>query len=146
MKKRTFAVVMAVLAALTLTGQADRKAPQGKPLVKQAPVKKQQKTVMHGLKAAKDHGNGPVRAPTTDEDQALTGTAPSTPSTLKSGAVGGATVVLGDDAMADLVVEKQADGKLVTSCGAHGNKPHRHPHAKQPVRPARAVTPALETK
>ena len=122
MQMRTIVLTIAMVTGAAACGHAvNSPAPQAQTVI--APVG------ASGLKAAKDHGNGNLREPTDSEDAAL-GPNPSTgvTTTVRTGSVAGTTAILGDDMLSDLVVEKQADGSIKTSCGIRGE--HAHPHAQ----------------
>ncbi|HEY5936497.1 MAG TPA: hypothetical protein VIU61_17730 [Kofleriaceae bacterium] len=139
MKMKTLVLTIAMVTGTITIAHADR-AP-AKPAAKSQP-KKHKAPAASGLKAAKDHGKATLREPTDAEDAAL-GANPNTGvvTSVRPGAVAGTTAILGDEMLSDMVVEKQADGTLKTSCGVRGK--HAHPHRKaQPKLPTRA----LETK
>ena len=121
MQMRTIVLTIAMVTGAAACGHAV-KSPAPQPQTVEAPVG------ASGLKAAKDHGNGPLREPTDDEDAAL-GPNPSTGVTtvVRAGSVAGTTAILGDDMLSDLVVEKQADGSMKATCGVRGEHPHPHP-------------------
>ena len=121
MQMRTIVMTIAMTGAAAC-GSTTVKAPAPQTQVVKAPVG------ASGLKAAKDHGNGKLREPTDTEDAAL-GPNPSTgvTTTVRTGSVAGTTAILGDDMLSDLVVEKQADGSLKTTCGIRGEHAHPHP-------------------
>jgi hypothetical protein len=108
--------------------------PKAAAAVKKYKAEKGKKKILitSGLKAAKDGNGGDLRAPSAEEDAALATRAAAT-TTLRVNRDGSLTGVLGEEFMSDLVVTRNADGTLSTTCGQTG---HVHGDAK----------PALEVK
>ena len=74
-----------------------------------------------GIKAGKDSETGELRAPTAEEDQALTDGRQTTRETVVLlRADGSATAILGDEFMQDTVAMKKADGSIATFEVPHG--------------------------
>ena len=87
-----------------------------------------------GIKGGKDSDTGELRAPTAEEDQALTSGRQKTRETvLLLRADGSATAILGDEFMQDTVAVKRPDGSIATFDVPHGTT-------------LPAAAPAAETK
>ncbi len=145
MQMRMIVLTIAMVTGTAAIGHAERTAKPATKAAAKQPAPKVKSPVASGVKAAKDHPNAKLRELTDAEDAAL-GPNPSTGvvTTVRAGSVAGTTAILGDDMLSDLVVAKQPDGSLKSTCGSRGK--HRHPHPQQ--KPARAIAApqALETK
>jgi hypothetical protein len=74
-----------------------------------------------GMKAAKDD-DGRLRAPTKEEEAALSAPSSAGPvrvTTVRVNDDGSVIATLGDEMMSDLVAVKGADGKITTGCTPH---------------------------
>ena len=141
MRIKTMMISMAMVASATLVAHAEPKlTPKAAAAVKQArEAKPITRVPVAGLKAAKDPGAKTVRKPTRAEDAAL-GTTPVTPTTVTVNPNGSVTAFLGDEHLSDLVVVKQADGSLATTCTTRGHDHTVEAKAKRATRVQKSET------
>jgi hypothetical protein len=139
MTLKTITTAIALLGLAVAAAQAGGPAEHDEGTAQAKPTANTAEQTLQGRRAVRDSVTGKLRAPTPEEEAAMSAarksrsqsarSAPVAPMIVRQHSGGMRSAVLGPEYLSTLKAERQSDGKLVVR---HANPAHEHSSAAQP--------------